>query len=146
MLTLGNFHLFFFFFLNPNLIGVPHGGSPSDQVMNLKHWLPAPKDRGGIFVFRFPRELINPQAIGFLPTLAPPPPPTQARLPFRSFQPLYPFSQAARPFCNIRVPLEFSCKPPAWFANYQSPFISSFIQQSLTESQPVVQPRARHGT
>lgn len=48
----GEFSFLFFSFLNPNLIGVPHGGSPCDQVTNLKLWSPAPKAGGGIFVFR----------------------------------------------------------------------------------------------
>lgn len=57
----GEFLLLFFFFLNPNLIGVPHGGSPCRQVTHLKHWPPAPpKAEGAFSVFRFPRESWQP--------------------------------------------------------------------------------------
>lgn len=69
MLTLGDF-LFFSFFLNPNLIGVPHGGSPCDQVTNLKHWPPAspPPRLGEAFLFSGSHERAgSPQATWVLP-------------------------------------------------------------------------------
>lgn len=62
------------------------GEAPVITVMNLKHWLTAPKAGGGIFVLRFPpeKELATHRPLRFFladsfyscPT---PTPPTQAR-------------------------------------------------------------------
>lgn len=144
MLTPGNF----LFFLNPILIGVPRGGSPCDQMTNLKHWPPAPKAGGGIWVFRSPGESWQPTG-HLVPSsqtasaLAPPPPPPQGEASFllppsacTCRSPKTPVPSAAA------GPLEFHCKPPAKFASYQFPFISSFTRQTFAESQPTVQPRA----
>lgn len=146
MLTLGNF----LFFSNPILIGVPPGGSPCDQMTNLKHWPPAPKAGGGIWVFRSPGESWLP-TVHLVPSsqtasaLAPPPlPPQGGQASFLLPPSACPCSSPKMPVPSAAAgPLEFHCKPPAKLANYHSPFISSFAQQAFTESQPTVQPRAR---
>lgn len=65
-------------------------------------------------------------------------------LPFCSFEAFLSTAlRSCQPPLQQLGPLEFRRKPPAQLANYRSPFNSTFIQQSFTEGQPALQPRAR---
>ena len=94
-------------------------------MMNLKHWLSAPKAGGGIFVLRFPpeKELATHRPLSSLQTVSTlVPPPHLLRKQEASFLLLPAPVPAVLPSCQAPVqqlgPLEFSCKPPALLANY----------------------------